>query len=111
MNGNIPTPIETPSAETPLISPPSGTSKKNIIIAAVIVVVVLALVGVGFWYWQKSQTPAAPSTVGTVGTPPSPDAPAPKEDLTTAINQDLGNIDMGDLDKDFQGVDSDINSL
>ena len=34
-----------------------------------------------------------------------------KEDSTSAINQELNSVDVGDLDKEFQAIDSDLNSL
>jgi hypothetical protein len=47
--------------------------------------------------------------------PPTPSTPvekvAPKEDSVTAINQDLDKIETLDLEKQFQEIDQDLNSL
>ena len=37
--------------------------------------------------------------------------PAPAEDSTAAITKDLEGVDLGDLDKEFQDVNADLNSL
>ena len=37
--------------------------------------------------------------------------PLSGEDTTAAIENDLGAVDLGDLDSDFQSVDKDLNSF
>jgi cell division protein YceG involved in septum cleavage len=37
--------------------------------------------------------------------------PLSGEDTTSAIENDLGAVDLGDLDSDFQSVDKDLNSF
>lgn len=79
-------------------------SKKYFVV--LIIGVVVILVGLGIWYWQSQEEEiVAPSAA-------IPTAPATvKEDSTSAINQELNSIDVGDLDKEFQAIDSDLNSL
>ena len=82
-------------------------SKKYSIV--LIIGVVIVLVGLGIWYWQvqKSKTilPIIPSAT-------APTTPVTiKEDSVSAINQELNSADIGDLDKEFQAIDSDLNSL
>jgi hypothetical protein len=82
------------------------TKKSSIvpIVLAIVVIVVLA----GVWYWARK------SIVRPVLTPP-PTKPGekvtPKEDSTTAINQELGGIEVLDLEGEFKEIDQDLNSL
>jgi flagellar basal body-associated protein FliL len=82
------------------------TKKSSIvpIILAIVVIVVLA----GVWYWARK------SIVRPVPTPP-PTKPVekitPKEDSTAAINQELGGIEILDLEGEFKKIDQDLNSL
>lgn len=70
-------------------------NKNTIIIVVVIVAVILG----GVWWWlQRGTTEGQPST----------QAPS---DTTGSIQTDLNNLDLGDLDKEFQNVDADLNSL
>ncbi|MDP3014926.1 MAG: hypothetical protein Q8N28_00660 [bacterium] len=93
-----------PSIE-PIVEP---KSKKYSIV--LIIGVVVILIGLGVWYWQSQEekiiTPPA-----TVPTAPATAPATVKEDSTSAINQELDNIDVGDLDKEFQAIDTDLNSL
>jgi hypothetical protein len=82
------------------------TKKSSIapIILAIVVIVVLA----GVWYWARK------SIVRPVPTPP-PTKPVekvtPKEDSTVAIKQELGGIEILDLEGEFKEIDQDLNSL
>lgn len=79
-------------------------SKKYFIV--LIIGVVVILVGLGIWYWQSQEEEIVTPSAAI------PTAPATiKEDSTSAINQELNSIDVGDLDKEFQAIDSDLNSL
>ncbi len=83
-------------------------SKKYLIVLMIGVAVIL--VGLGIWYWQvqKEKNVAPPEII------PTAPATAPlnfQEDSTSAINKELDNIDVGDLDKEFQAIDTDLNSL
>jgi len=68
---------------------------RNIIIAAIIIILVL----VGFWLWSRQAAAPDQSKI------------APTGDTTSTINSDLQNIDIGDLDQEFKGIDTDLQSL
>jgi hypothetical protein len=82
------------------------TKKSSIfpIILALVVIVILA----GVWYWARERI------VRPVPTPP-PTKPVekvtPKEDSTAAIDQELGGIEILDLEGEFKEIDQDLNSL
>ena len=78
-------------------------SQKNLIVLIIIGVAVV-LVGLGVWYWQVQEKEIVAPSVNV-------SAPIVKEDSTIAVNQELDNIGIGDLDKEFQAIDSDLNSL
>ena len=68
--------------------------KKNIsIVIAVLIILFLAV-----WYWRFASPASAPVTGGN-------------EVTTEELNNDLQNIDIGDLDKDFEAVNANINTL
>ncbi len=48
-----------------------------------------------------------------LATPPAgqQDLSAAPDDQTMSIEQDLGTLNLGDLDAEFQAVDADLNSL
>ncbi|OHA68252.1 MAG: hypothetical protein A3A27_00210 [Candidatus Wildermuthbacteria bacterium RIFCSPLOWO2_01_FULL_47_18] len=71
---------------------------KTILIVVGVAVLVLA----GIWFW--SQQSSAPSQAQQ----PSSQEPS---DNTASINADLEALDLGDVDKEFQGIDADVNSL
>ncbi|MEK9168237.1 MAG: hypothetical protein AAB698_00335 [Patescibacteria group bacterium] len=84
-------------------------SQKNLIVLIIIGVVVV-LVGLGVWYWQvQKEEIIAPSA--DISTVPEVAPLTAKEDSTSAINQELNSVDVGNLDKEFQAIDSDLNSL
>ncbi|MEK7163000.1 MAG: hypothetical protein AAB696_01800 [Patescibacteria group bacterium] len=92
----------------PSIEPSIEPKSKKYSIVLIIGVVVI-LVGLGIWYWQVQKNkviiPIIPSAT-------SPTAPITvKEDSVSAINQELNSIDVGNLDKEFQTIDTDLNSL
>ena len=66
---------------------------KNALI--VLVIIVLALLGIVYYKSQMSE--------------PAPIVQEP--DDTAAIQEDLAEVDLGDLDAEFSGIDSDLNSL
>lgn len=57
--------------------------------------VLVAVVALGVWLFRSSPEVAKESAT----------------DTTASINEQLGNVDLGDLDKEFQSVDSDLNTL
>ena len=66
-----------------------------------IIIIVLALTAISVWWWTSRSAPSLPSL--------EPEAPG--SDTTSAIESELQNIDLGDLDAEFQNLDADINSL
>lgn len=82
-----------------------NNKKFPIVYIAIGIAVVLA--GLGIWYWQiqKSKTSIPSSVVIPAAQPMA------KEDSISVVNQELNNIDIGGLDKEFQAIDTDLNSL
>ena len=63
-----------------------------------IAIIVIILAAAGIWWW-RSQAPATPS------------GEAAGNDDTATISQELETVDLGDLDKEFQSIDADLNAL
>ncbi len=77
---------------------------KNILIA-IIVIVAAAVIGFVVWFIQSSQAP-------TVPVPLVEDASkSAVNDTVSAVNSEIENIDIGDLDKEFQDINADLQSL
>lgn len=76
-----------------------------------LIILLVVLVGVGIWWWRS--TTMAPATPPVGRTPPvvTPPGTPSGDDSMTAINQDVQNIDISNIDSQFQSIDSDINSL
>jgi cytoskeletal protein RodZ len=107
--------------------------KKDSILPIVGGALVAILLIVGIWHFatkkqtkQVIPTPPTPVTPAptvptsppppspTLSTPPTPQptqAPAPEEDSLTAIQNDLNNVSLLDIDQEFQEIDTDLNSL
>ena len=98
--------------------------KKEPILPIVSGMIVAILLIVGIWYFatQKKTKPVIPTVPSpvtpapTVSTPPSPSSqPTPvqvlEEDSIPAIQNDLKNVNLLDLDLEFQEIDTDLNSL
>ena len=84
---------------------------KNLVIV-IVIVIVLVLAGVGLWYWQSGRlTPYSTTTTFPSETVSAPAPQTPAEDTTAMINKALNNVDFGDLDREFQVIDTDLNSL
>lgn len=83
---------------------------KNTIIAivAILVVVLAVLVSMGKSR-VKTMTPAPETKIET----PAPVVQQQTEpsDTTSSINQDIDNLDLGDLEKEMEGIDAELNSL
>lgn len=62
-----------------------------------IAIIVIILIAAGLWYWQSNRSSAPTESTG--------------DDTSAAISQELGTVDIGDLDKEFQTIDADLNSL
>lgn len=69
--------------------------KKNISIAIAILIILV----LGIWYSRSVPPVSAPTVGGTT------------EVTTEVINKDIQNINVGDLDKDFDAVNKNINTL
>ena len=68
------------------------------------IIIIIVIVLVGGWLWKTRVQ--QPSTQGL------PQLPAVSEtDTTTQIQQDLDQIDLGDIDKEFESIDAELNSL
>lgn len=80
----------------------------NKLIIAIIVLILLA-VGLYFWLQLPASSPYGDQTP-TQTAPPSP-VPAQPSDTTNAINEELNRVDLGDLDREFEGVDRDLEGL
>lgn len=65
-----------------------------------IVIIVLAILG--YVYQDRLGTYFSPTTKVEITVP---------TDTTEVINTDVQNINVGDLNKDFESIDKDINSL
>lgn len=78
-----------------------------------IIGVTIILIGLGIWYRQAQKGKIIAPSVNAPETPEvsQPTSPVTKEDSTSALNQELNSINIGDLDKEFQTIDSDLNSL
>ncbi len=74
----------------------SGDNKKTVLITVIAGALVL---GALVW-WMRGA-----STLQQVQTSPTPDAEA------AAISQDLNNIDVGDLNAEFEAIDKDLQGL
>ncbi len=75
-----------------------GSSKKGLILVIVIVIIV-AVVG---WWWISKNKSA-----------PAEEQTAVEESQFTeeSINKDLESVNTGDLEKEFQDIDADLNNL
>jgi cell division protein FtsN len=91
-------------------SVPQKKSKTVLIIVAVVIVAIIAVI-----WWQmggKKESPVSKMGPTEVPTDVSPEVPAGTlEDTTPVINQELQSIDTGDLEKEFQQIDKDLNNL
>lgn len=79
-----------------MASYPSGDNKKTVLITVVAGLIVL---GALVWWLRGASTPQQAQTS------PTPDAEA------AAINQDIGNINVGDLNAEFEAIDTDLQGL
>lgn len=69
-------------------------------------IVIILLVIAGYWLWNSRwQQPAVPESA----LPAAPEVS--QEDTTTAIQEDLEQIDLGDIDEQFQQIDAELNNL
>jgi hypothetical protein len=100
-------------AEAPTGAPVSGGDadgdKKGIIITIVVVIIIL-LVG-GWYYMTQYNKPALQPEGLQQEQEQAPAADISDLDTTDAIEEDLSNIDLGDLDAEFEEIDADLDTL
>lgn len=72
-------------------------------------IVIIIIVAVGAWLWYLSDRIDLTKEPSTEGLPQLP--VVSEEDTTTQIQQDLEQIDLGDIDKQFESIDADLNNL
>ncbi|MDO8467065.1 MAG: hypothetical protein Q7S83_02905 [bacterium] len=65
--------------------------KKNL----VLILVAVALIVLGFWYWNSVKEEAAPLS----------------DDNSSAINAELNGVDLGDLDAEFKDIEAELGTL
>ncbi|MBI4993720.1 hypothetical protein HZC33_02055 [Candidatus Wolfebacteria bacterium] len=96
----------------PNIESVNPSNKKSPVVFIVIGIIVI-LVGLGIWYWQiqKSEIIAPSTNVSAIPEAAQPTQMIVKEDSVSAANQELNNINVGDLNTEFQTIDTDLNSL
>ena len=83
--------------------------KKNTIFI-IIVVAVAVLAALVIWrFGQEAGEPA--QTTPPVTSAPKQPTTAGAQDTTTAINDQLGEIDLNNLDGEFSEIDKDLQSL
>ena len=72
-------------------------------------IIIVAVVVGGIWYWDsRTMTEDKPG----VSNESLFQLPQITQQHTTAvIQQDLEQIDLGDIDKQFQGIDAELNNL
>jgi hypothetical protein len=75
-------------------------NKKTFILIVVIVVAAIIIV----WWYTQTPTTQAP-TEGPSG------VIAPPADTTSEISKELESVDVGDVDKEFQQIDGELNTL
>jgi len=78
--------------------------------ALLIIIVIIAAIA-GFWLWNlnKSEQDLLGPIPGDEGLPQLPEVSS--GDTTSQIQEDLNKIDLGDIDKQFENIDADLNSL
>ena len=76
---------------------------KKYLIATIVIVVILAL---GVWLWMASTPAMAPATENQVQVPVLGGA-----GVSDPVSAELDALDLGNIDQDFQDIDSDLKTL
>lgn len=85
---------------------------KNIVIYVIIVVIIVGLIFVlAQQYVAQTQRRATEITIPATSAKPTPKEAFVGGIAATTSEQDIQNIDIGDVKSDFKAVDADINSL
>ncbi len=66
-------------------------------------VIAIVVIAVGYWLWNSKWQ------VGTEGLPQLP--AVSEEDTAAQIQQNLEQIDLGDIDQQFESIDAELNNL
>ena len=66
-------------------------------------IIAIVAIAVGYWLWNSKWQ------VGTEGLPQLP--AVSEEDTAAQIQQDLEQIDLGDIDQQFESIDAELNNL
>ncbi|HXF43959.1 MAG TPA: hypothetical protein VNK70_00555 [Candidatus Paceibacterota bacterium] len=66
------------------------------------VIIIVIVVIIGFLLWGNDASRVSAPTGSEV---------VPGNDTTGAINQDLENLELGDLNQEFETIDADLNQL
>ena len=69
-------------------------------------IIIIVVIATGYWLWNAKW--------GSESLPESalPEVPeVSQEDTTTAIQQNLEQIDLGDIEGQFQNIDANLNNL
>ena len=65
------------------------------------IIIIIVIILVLWWLWQQW---------GYLGNLPKLPGVS-EEDTTTQIQEDLNQIDLGDINQEFQSIDADLNNL
>ena len=87
---------------------PTNSKKNTLIIVAILIVLAIAVLA---WLQQRGPRESPPAYVGEPSTTSTLPAGVSAEDKPQAINDSLQNIDMGNLEQEFQTIDQDMNAL
>lgn len=72
-------------------------------------IIIVAVVVGGIWYWDSRTMTEDKPGVSNESLFQLPEVS--EEDTTAVIQQDLEQIDLGDIDEQFQGIDAELNNL
>jgi len=75
------------------------------LILAIIIVIILAVV---IWMFPSGSNEKTPAPLGEESATTTVEM---QNDTTEAINQELESIDLGDLNKEFESIDVDLQNL
>lgn len=121
---NIPSSQVPPKEQSPTVGTPrnemdggqeGGHDHKSVVIILGIAVV-LVLAAVGFWMYQNGSNVVNPED----GIEARQDEPAPsvdivgdasEDDTTSVLDGELDSTDLGDLDKEFEDIENELNQL
>lgn len=67
------------------------------------IIIIIAVAAAGYWFWNSRKQ------LDRGGLPQLP--AVSEEDTTTQIQQDLEQIDPGDIDEQFESIDAELNNL